>query len=192
MRALLLLASFVIAGCVEPPPAEPSPSPDVGSSAPFALVSAAFADGEPIPAEHTCDGADTSPPLEMEGGPPEAMTLALIVADPDVPVPQAPQRNLTHWLVWNVPLANGSAAFETGGLPEGAVEGTGDASDSGYGGPCPPPLSPPHRYVFTLFAVDGTLDLAAGATRAQLEAALDGRVVDVTSLTGTYARAIPP
>lgn len=192
MRGLVILAILLASGCVTPPEEGASPSPSASSRASFIATSAAFEDGGDIPEKHTCDGADESPPLAISGAPADALTIALIMGDPDVPIPQASQRNLTHWLVWNVPLANGSAAFEAGGVPAGAVEGAGDADADGYGGPCPPALSPAHRYVFSFFAVDGALDLAAGATRAQLEAALDGHVVDSASLTGTYARKLPP
>lgn len=58
-------------------------------------------------------------------------------------------------------------------------------------GPCPPQGSPPHRYVFTLHALDAPLDLPEGSSRQELEDAIDGRVLATTTLTGLYARAIP-
>lgn len=193
MKLRVLLVAL-LAGCVTPPPAEdPTPTPPIGArEGPFAAMSDAFADGGSIPEEHTCDGADTSPPLHVEGAPAEATTLAILMYDPDAPVPQAPTRNITHWILWNAPLANGSVAFEPGETPAGSVEGASEGGDPGYMGPCPPQLSPPHRYVFTFFAIEGALELDEGADRATFEQALDGRVVNVTTLTGLYARAIGP
>ncbi|HDL48372.1 MAG TPA: YbhB/YbcL family Raf kinase inhibitor-like protein, partial [Actinobacteria bacterium] len=55
-----------------------------------------------------------------------------------------------------------------------------------YGGPCPPIGT--HRYFFKLFALDTTLTLTSSATKADVEAALDGHVLDKTELIGTYRR----
>lgn len=191
MRALYVLVVLVAAGCVERPSPE-TPAPRDTPARAFSLTSSAFADGGNIPVAHTCDGDDVQPPLSIQRAPMEATTAALLMYDPDAPIPQAPQRNITHWLAWNIPLVNGSASVAEGEVPGGTVEGANEGGASGYMGPCPPQLSPAHRYVFWLFAVDGTMDLAEGADRAAFEDALDGRAVDTTTLTGMYARRVGP
>ncbi|MBV8487472.1 MAG: YbhB/YbcL family Raf kinase inhibitor-like protein, partial [Planctomycetaceae bacterium] len=66
------------------------------------------------------------------------------------------------------------------------VQGKNDFGKIGYGGPCPPSGS--HRYVFRLYAVDRSLDVSVGATRAEVLRAIEGHVVAEGKLTGKYAR----
>ena len=152
------------------------------------IRSSAFAQGETIPPKYTCDGADTSPPLEWAGVPDTTMSLALIVDDPDAPDPAAPTRRWVHWVLYNIPpdargLSEGAGA---GKLPPGALEGTNDFERSGYGGPCPPKGR--HRYFFTLHALDEALTLVGSPTRADVESAMRGHVLARAELMGTYER----
>jgi len=143
------------------------------------LTSSAFADGQPIPQRHSCEGEDLSPPLSWTDVPEGATSLALIVDDPD-----APRGTFTHWLGWGLDPA-------AGGLGEGEaapLEGRNDFGATGYRGPCPPPGHGPHRYFFRLHALAHELELEPGAARADLEQALAGRSVSVTELMGTYER----
>jgi Raf kinase inhibitor-like YbhB/YbcL family protein len=142
------------------------------------ITSSAFQDGANIPSKFTCDGADTSPPLQIADIPSEAKSLALIVDDPD-----APSGLFTHWLVWNIPPQ--TSAVGEGSVPKG-VQGTNDFGKSGYGGPCPP--SGAHRYYFKIFALDRELDLPFGAKRGQVDAAIKSHVVAQGELKGRYSR----
>jgi Raf kinase inhibitor-like YbhB/YbcL family protein len=72
-------------------------------------------------------------------------------------------------------------------VPNGAVEGTNDFGRLGYGGPCPPP-GPPHRYVFTVFALSQPLELPAAASAADLRRAMVGKVLDSGQIVGRYGR----
>jgi Raf kinase inhibitor-like YbhB/YbcL family protein len=148
------------------------------------LSSPAFADGERIPREYTCDGANFSPCLEWDEAPAGTTALALVMDDPD-----APAGTWTHWLAYNIP----SAAFRLGKQiprdaehPSGLKQGQNSWGRIGYGGPCPPQGE--HRYVFTLLALDAELDLPGAATRAELESALAGHVLDQARLVGRYGR----
>src|SRR5216117_3230155 len=142
------------------------------------ITSSAFQEGGNILSKFTCDGSDTSPPLQIADIPSGAKSLALTVDDPD-----APNGLFTHWMVWNIPPQAGAIA--EGSTPKG-VQGTNDFGKSGYGGPCPP--SGAHRYYFRVFALDRELDLHSGAKRSQLDAAMKGHVIAQGELMGRYSR----
>ena len=142
------------------------------------ITSSAFQQGANIPSKFSCDGANTSPPLQISDSPTEAKSLVLIVDDPD-----APSGLFTHWAVWNISPQTSTIA--EGSTPKGA-QGTNDFGKSGYGGPCPP--SGTHRYYFKIFALDRELDLPSGAKRSQLDAAMKGHVVAQGELMGRYSR----
>jgi Raf kinase inhibitor-like YbhB/YbcL family protein len=142
------------------------------------VTSSAFEQGGNIPVKFTCDGSDTSPPLQITGIPSNAKTLVLIADDPD-----APAGLFTHWLVWNIPPETNSIA--EGITPKG-VQGANDFGKSRYRGPCPPPGT--HRYAFKIFALDRELDLRAGAKRNQVDTAMKGHIIAQGELVGRYAR----
>ena len=151
------------------------------------LMSKAFDDGSEIPPKYTADGENVSPPLAWTGVPAEAKSLVLIVEDPDAPDPAAPQRIWTHWLLYNLPpdtawLQQGMAEDQ---LPEGAREGLNDWQQPGYGGPKPPMGR--HRYVHKLLALDIVLPDLGNPSRAELEKAIQGHVIEQGELTGLYA-----
>jgi len=151
------------------------------------IGSTAFSDGETIPAKYTADGEDVSPPLSFKGVPEKAAELALICHDPDAPR----EGGWTHWVVYGM-------APEIGGLPEGVptestvddpklVQGENSSGGTGYHGPAPPPGSP-HRYQFKLYALSDPVDLEPGATKDELEATMEGKVIGEAMLEGLYAR----
>ncbi len=152
------------------------------------LTSPAFAPGGEIPATFTCEGRDVSPALRWDGVPGQAMSLALIVDDPDAPDPAAPRMTWVHWVVYNLPPAAGGLkeAVTAAVLPTGAREGTNDWKRTGYGGPCPPIGR--HRYFHKLYALDVVLPDLGAVTKAQLEKAMDGHVLERTELMGTYQK----
>lgn len=141
------------------------------------LSSPAFAEGEGIPIEYTCDGTDTSPQLDIAGIPPGTVSLALIMDDPD-----APGGTWDHWLAFNIQptqtIAKGGDAIGTGGR--------NSWEETGYGGPCPPSGS--HRYFFRVFALDSTLYLDSGADKATVTASMKGHTIGMAELMGVYSR----
>jgi Raf kinase inhibitor-like YbhB/YbcL family protein len=148
------------------------------------LTSGAFRHGEAIPAVHTCEGKDVSPPLAWTEPPTGTKALALISDDPD-----APMGTWVHWVLYNLPPSARALpeGFPTDAQrPDGARQGTTDFGRTGYGGPCPP--SGTHRYFFKLYALDATLSLKPGATKQDLEAAMQGHVLATAELMGTYRR----
>jgi Raf kinase inhibitor-like YbhB/YbcL family protein len=153
------------------------------------ITSAAFADGAEIPAQHTCQGGDASPPLSFEGVPATAKSLALIVDDPDAPDPKAPKTTWVHWVAYNIPPTTNGLAAGTTALPAGAASGLNDWKRAGWGGPCPPIGR--HRYFFKLYALDTVLRELGAPTKAQLLDAMKGHVVAEAALVGTYQKKLP-
>jgi Raf kinase inhibitor-like YbhB/YbcL family protein len=152
------------------------------------LHSRAFAPGGPIPARFTCEGNDSSPPLDWHGVPAGTKSLVLIVDDPDAPDPRAPKMTWVHWVLANLPpevtsLAEGIAHAA---LPAGTIEGLNDWKRTGYGGPCPPVGR--HRYFHKLYALDRELASLARPTKAQVEAVMHGHVLAEAQLIGTYEK----
>jgi hypothetical protein len=159
----------------------------VGKEARMALElrSTAFAEGEMIPAQYTCDGDDVSPPLAWTGTPEEAKSLALILEDID-----SVKGVWSHWVLYAIPpdvnaLEEGVAPAKT--LPWGGVQGLNDFEDVGYGGPCPSD-GKTHRYVVRLFALGEALDLGPGAERKEVLARIEGCMLEEAELMGRYRR----
>jgi Raf kinase inhibitor-like YbhB/YbcL family protein len=143
------------------------------------ITSSVFQEGGDIPLKFSRDGQDINPALRIEGTPSSAKSLLLIMDDPDAPVGL-----FTHWLVWNIDPKTTEIAEKS--VPKGAVQGTNDYPTLGYGGPQPP--SGTHRYYFRIFALDQTLDLKAGAKRAEVDAAMRGHVIAQGQLMGRYSK----
>jgi Raf kinase inhibitor-like YbhB/YbcL family protein len=154
----------------------------------LALTSTAFSHNGPIPRQYTCQGQDISTPLAWRDIPGKAKSLALIVDDPDAPDPAAPQRTWVHWMLYNLPVtADGlPEAVKHADLPAGALEGKNDWGRTGYGGPCPPVGR--HRYFHKLYALDTVLPDLGQPTKAQLEKAMQGHVLQRFELIGTYQK----
>ena len=153
----------------------------------LALTSKAFKNGETIPAKYTCDGDNASPPLVISGVPAGTVTLALIMDDPDVPKQLRPSGVFDHWTVFNI-QPDATEISESGTVGMLGVTGRGTL---GYTGPCPPPQYEPceHRYFFRLYALDTKLNLAEGATKDEVLAAMHGHVLSSAELMGRYSRA---
>jgi Raf kinase inhibitor-like YbhB/YbcL family protein len=148
------------------------------------ISSAAFQNGEFIPAKYTCDGANISPPLRWNGIPEGAKTLVLIADDPD-----ASGRTFVHWVIYNIPahekeLLEGVTPNRN--IPEEVLMGTNDFGHIGYGGPCPPPGT--HRYFFKLYALNSPLHLEAGATKNQVLKAMEKHILGQGEIMGRYKR----
>ena len=147
--------------------------------------SPSFSNGGDIAKKFTCDGADTSPQLSWTDPPATTKSFALLVDDPDAPV-----GNWNHWTLWNLPSsARGlpEGMSKEARLPDGSQQGLNDFRKTGYNGPCPPP-GKPHRYYFKLFALDAKLDLKAGASKPQIEAAIKGHILAQAELMGRFGR----
>jgi Raf kinase inhibitor-like YbhB/YbcL family protein len=182
MKVLGLIAAAVVTALACPASAFEISSPAVG------------ADGT-IPAKHTantfgCTGENISLPLVWKDVPADAKSLALTMYDPDAPTGSG----FWHWLIVNLPpsvtsLDEGVGEPGNAKLPEGSVQARGDAGFAGYMGPCPPEGDPPHRYIFTIFAVKtDKLDIDENTSGAVVGFNLHFNTIDKASVTYTYGR----
>ncbi|UCB44227.1 MAG: YbhB/YbcL family Raf kinase inhibitor-like protein [Dehalococcoidales bacterium] len=147
------------------------------------LLSTAFSEGENIPIRYSCDGEDISPQLTWDNVPAGTQSFVLIMDDPD-----APGGVFTHWVLFNLPADARQlpeAVPTEQELDNGARHGINDFGEISYGGPCPP-FGQSHRYQFTLYSLDTTLDLPAGASKQQVINAMQGHILDSVTLTGLY------
>tara|TARA_Y100000310_G_scaffold89923_1_gene87148 strand:- start:97944 stop:98405 length:462 start_codon:yes stop_codon:yes gene_type:complete len=151
------------------------------------LTSSAFTHEEFIPDKYTCEGENINPPFLIEGTPDGTKSFAIIMDDPDVPAEVRPEQLWDHWIVFNIP---GDTVEITENSNPG-VKGKGSYPHLNYGGPCPPPQYSPttHRYFFKLYALDIMLDLPEGATKKQVEEAMQGHILEQTALMGKYDRS---
>jgi Raf kinase inhibitor-like YbhB/YbcL family protein len=151
----------------------------------LSVTSPVFKDNGRIPVKYTADGDDMSPPLTWTDIPEGVSEYALIVEDPD-----APGGTFTHWVIYGLP---GSYDHLDDGVPQveeldnGAMQGPNSMGKIGYMGPSPP-RGKPHRYIFTLYALDAKMDLPAGITKEELRSAMQGHIISEGKLTGIYGR----
>jgi hypothetical protein len=149
------------------------------------LSSQAFYDGGEIPIKYTCQGQNISPPLAWGQSPSGTRSFVLIIEDLDAPIGA-----FTHWVLFNIPsdtIELPEAITAQAQLNSGALQGKNDFGEIGYGVPCPP-SGRPHRYQFSLYALDQPLNMKAGAAKKQVLDAMQGHIVTKSSLTGTFQR----
>lgn len=149
------------------------------------VTSTDLADGGMVPKQFTCDGGSVSPALAWENAPAGTSSFAVIARDPD-----APGGTFVHWVIYDLPpkvlgVMQGIAAKER--LPDGSMQGVNSAQSVGYYGPCPPG-GKPHRYVFTVYALDEMLSLPPGVDEEQVMKAMRGHVLAEGQLMARYGR----
>ena len=145
------------------------------------LSSTAFMEGEMIPEENACDGANISPDFAWTGGPP-ADSYAIVFTDLS--------NGLIHWILWDVSsdtmalAADIDMGFAPADVP-GAKQSLNYANQRVYAGPCPPNT---HTYEFKLHAVDeyplSGVDM--GSSTMQLRTAIEAHSLASATLTGMY------
>ena len=144
------------------------------------LTSDAFQDGQPIPSEYSCDGANRSPHLAWGEPPAGTKSFALVIDDPD-----APSGIFRHWGVYDIP----ASVRSIGGGQSGGNEVANDGGKLGYTGPCPPKGNGTHHYHFKLFALSvDKLGIDPGAKVADVETAAQKHALGQGELIGTYER----
>jgi Raf kinase inhibitor-like YbhB/YbcL family protein len=157
----------------------------------IAITSTAFGSGQPIPTKYTEDGQDVSPPLAWSDAPTGTKQWALICDDPD-----APTNEWVHWVIYGLPastrsLPEGVKTSAQLSEPKGTLQGKNSwpkGRTVGYRGPAPPKGHGLHHYHFKLYALDSASKLSPGLTKSDLLKAIDGHILGVGELVGTYER----
>src|SRR3989338_5645830 len=145
------------------------------------ITSPSFQENSFIPKKFTFQGENINPELRFGAVPEEAKSMAIIMHDPDAPMPGG----FTHWVIWNI--ASLATAIEEKSAPPGASEGKNGAGKTGYIGPCPP--SGTHRYFFKLYALDLVLSEDGIETRADLEQAMQNHILAEDQLRGLFKKS---
>ena len=148
----------------------------------FTLTSADFRDGDVLPDAQVMAHGNTAPQLSWSGAPEGTKSFAITCYDPDAPTGSG----FWHWTVANIPADVTELAADAA-LPPGAVEGRTDFGAPGFGGAAPPAGHGPHRYIFTVFAVDvDHLPVTADNSGAVFGFNLHFHTLAKTSITGVY------
>ena len=147
-------------------------------------LSSSFSDDGEIPRECGYKNGNEEPPLTISGTPEGTKSLALIMDDPDAM--GAVGKVWVHWVVWNINHDTTDLKDKKTGMPSLNVKGMTDFGEEGYGGPAPPDKR--HTYVFKLYALDSNLEaFPYNKTKGDLIEVMEGRIIEQTQLTGTYA-----
>lgn len=151
------------------------------------LTSSAFEHNRSIPSSFTCDGNNINPEFLISNVPEGTRSLVLLMDDPDIPDFVKESRGIEkfdHWTLFNI--SPDTTTIAENSAPEGAVEGKNSGGENGYTGPCPPDRE--HRYFFKLYALDSELTLTNKAIMADIEKAMEGRILEEVTLIGLYNR----
>ena len=181
MRIYLVIALSVfllvifISGCISQ-----NNNPNMGNLSNFQIKSSSFQQGGEIPQKYTAKGENISPPLLWTSIPAGTQSFSIICEDIDA-------NSFTHWVVFNIPgnvnqLSEGIT--NQGTLENGAKQGINDFGKIGYSGPAPP--SGTHRYVFKIYALDIELNLGVGATKNEVNSAIQGHILGTSQIEGTF------
>jgi Raf kinase inhibitor-like YbhB/YbcL family protein len=161
------------------------------SASSFTLETSAFLNDGSIPKldaaqADSCGGRNVSPPLHLIGFPAATRSFAILVFDPD----GGGGRGYAHWIAYGI--APSSTQLQPGFGSQASTQFTGGMNDAGttiYSGPCPPPGDAPHRYVFTVYALDLPPErLRRGLTRLAFLKAVAGHTLATAQITGRYGR----
>lgn len=185
---LIIILFLLIIYCKSEIPKEPpeAKSPELasdtrkGEEMVFEISSSGFSNGDKIPSKFTCDGQNISPALSWKNPPNGTEEFALICDDPD-----APAGVWSHWVLYNIPSGINSIAEGEKNPP--GTQGITDFGRARYDGPCPP-RGKPHRYFFTIYALDKKLALPKNIERDALLKAIEGHILGKAQIYGTFSR----
>lgn len=152
----------------------------------FTVESPDFRHGEMLPGWARADEGNRSPALRWSGAPAGTQSFVVTVYDPDAPTGSG----FWHWAICNIPatvseLEQGAGNPSLDALPPGVLTVANELRQEEFMGAAPPAGDGPHRYVFTVSALDiGELDIPAGATPAILGFTLRGNIIGRAQIVG--------
>ena len=137
-----------------------------------------------------CTGKNISPSLKWINSPQDTKSFAVTVYDPDAPTGSG----WWHWLIFNIPSTAHELKKDAGNLqkalaPKGSTQSVTDYGNSGFGGACPPLGDKPHRYIFTVYALNvATLDANEKTPPAMVGYMLNQHAIGKASIISYYGR----
>ena len=150
--------------------------------APLLMQSTAFEDGGIVPQKYA-GRMGVQPGFTFSNAPDNTVSYAIIFHDLDVAL-MGGTGDVLHWIAWNIPAS--AKGIPEGSLPAGSVQGKNIAGQNSYFGPGAPPGPRYHHYVFELYALSSNLDLPNTAGRAELLAAMEGKIVAKAAYVGRF------
>jgi Raf kinase inhibitor-like YbhB/YbcL family protein len=151
--------------------------------APLTIESNAFEDGGIVPMKYAARGDNVQPGFRFSNAPDGTVSYAIIFHDLDVAI-QGNTTDVLHWMAWNIPASAGG--IPEGSLPPGSVQGKNITGNNVFMGPGAPPGPRYHHYVFEFYALSQNLDLPDTASREDLLAAMQGKIVAKAAYVGRF------
>ncbi|MGI5200299.1 YbhB/YbcL family Raf kinase inhibitor-like protein [Spirillospora sp. CA-108201] len=140
------------------------------------LAARSFGAGDRLPDSHAADHGNTAPEIDITGIPEGAVELALIMHDPDAPLPLG----FTHWVVYDIDPANPTVT--AGGKHR---EGPNSVGEKVYTGPQPPPGHGVHHYYFWVYALDTSV--RGEPSREEFLSAYGDHIIEQNRVVATYS-----
>jgi len=135
-----------------------------------------FNAGDRIPDQHAADHGNAAPEIAIVGIPTGAVELALIMHDPDAPLPLG----FTHWVVYGIDPVNPEVT------PDGKYrEGPNSLGEKAYSGPQPPPGHGTHHYYFWVYALDASVP--GEPSREEFLSTYGDNIIEQNRIVGTYS-----
>lgn len=135
-----------------------------------------------------CTGKNISPQLAWNNAPAGTKSFAVTAYDPDAPTGSG----WWHWVVFNIDKSAGeikTGASTSKAMPAGSIESTTSYGSNGFGGSCPPVGDKPHRYIFTVYALDiEKIEQTAGARPELIGFFLNGHAIAKASIMAYFGR----
>ena len=166
-----------------------------GGTQAFELTSPGYKPGDRVHSEQVfndlgCTGGNLSPALAWKDPPKGTQSYLLTFYDPDAPTGSG----WWHWVVYNLPkatssLPKGAGAEHSSALPPETLQGRTDLGEDAYHGPCPALGDPPHRYVFTIYALKvAKLPVPADSSGAMVTSIVQEHLLGKAVFVAHYGR----
>ena len=158
-----------------------SADPQLAVSVPLIYTAKAFG----------CSGGNLSPELHWSGAPAGTQSFVVTLFDRDE---RSTPSGWWHWVVYDLPktttsLSKGAGAEHSSALPGGTLQGRTDLGEDAYHGPCPAEGDPPHRYVFTVYALNvAKLPVPADSSGAMVTSIVQEHLLSKAVFVAHYGR----